>query len=88
LNRDRSYYRRQRKRVIRRKEKLLLGLGGKELLDGWARGASGRFSKGKIHCSCPLCRRKTFEGPPIRDKRMAAGQKARLLEWESEKGQK
>jgi len=50
LNRDRSYYRRQRMRVIHRKENILRQLGGEENVLAWEHGAAGRLSKGKIHC--------------------------------------
>ena len=82
MNRDRSFYRKQRRRVIHRKENLLRRLGGEELVQAWARGAVGRFSKGKIHCSCWLCRRKSYDDPKIRDKRAAIDTAQQLLEIE------
>ena len=48
MNRDRSYYRKQRMRAIHRKETILRQLGGEEFVSAWARGAAGRLSKGKI----------------------------------------
>lgn len=80
MNRSRSYYRKQRKRVIHRKEKILCQLGGKEDVRTWARGATGRFSKGKIHCSCYMCHRKSYDEPHIRDKRAAINAAEQLLE--------
>lgn len=80
MNRNRNYYRKQRKRAIHRKAQILLKLGGKEYLSAWARGAEGRFSKGKIHCSCWMCRRKSYDAPAIRDKRKAADFAEQLLE--------
>ncbi|MMZ64721.1 hypothetical protein D1872_270720 [compost metagenome] len=53
-NRTRAYYRHQRSRVIQRKSKL-----AKQL--GWHEKCIGKFAKGKIHCSCSYCRRKTRE---------------------------
>lgn len=47
MNRDRSYYRKQRMRAIHRKETILRQLGGEEFVSAWARGAAGRLSKGK-----------------------------------------
>lgn len=61
LKRNQSYRRKQRNRIIARKEKLLMQLGGKTLYDGWTRGAKGRLSKDKIHCSCYLCRKKSCD---------------------------
>lgn len=82
MNRNRNYYRKQRKRAIHRKEQILLRLGGEEYLSAWARGAEGRFSKGKIHCSCWMCRRKSYDSPRIRDKRAAIGAAEQLFEIE------
>lgn len=80
MNRDRSYYRKQRKRVIHRKEKILLQLGGEKKLFAWTHGAPGRLSKGKIHCSCWMCRTKSYDDPPIQDKRAAINAADQLLE--------
>ena len=80
MNRDRSYYRRQRKRAIHRKEHLLRRLGGEALVRAWAHGAAGRFSKGKIHCSCWMCRKKSYDDPQVRDKRAALAAEEQLHE--------
>ena len=69
MKRSQGYYRRQRKRTIQRKRGILLRTGGKELYKGWTRGAEGRLAKGKIHCSCPMCRTKSYDELGIRDKR-------------------
>lgn len=50
MNRDRSYYRKMRAKHIHRKKKL--GRWFKLKYDGM-------YSKNKIHCSCPMCTRKT-----------------------------
>lgn len=50
MNRDRSYYRKMRAKHIHRKKKL--GRCFKLKYDGM-------YSKNKIHCSCPMCTRKT-----------------------------
>ena len=83
MNRDRNYYRKQRKRTIHRKEKILLKIGGEEFLRGWAHGAVGRFAKGKIHCSCPMCCLKSYEYPQVRDLRQADDAAQQLVEIES-----
>lgn len=71
MDRDRSYYRKQRRRAIRRKEGVLQRIGGEAYVRAWAHGATGRFAKGKIHCSCWMCRRKSYDEPQLGDKRMA-----------------
>ena len=82
MNRDRSYYRKQRMRAIQRKETILRKLGGEENVLAWEHGAVGRLSKGKIHCSCWMCRRKSYDAPQIRDKRAAMDAVQQLLEIE------
>ena len=69
MKRDRGYTRSQRKRTIQRKRNLLYGIGGHDYWFAWTRGANGRLAKGKIHCSCPMCRRKSYDDPTVRDKR-------------------
>ena len=82
MNRDRGYYRRQRMRVIHRKENILRQLGGEENVLAWEHGAAGRLSKGKIHCSCWMCRSKSYDDPQVRDKRAAINAAQQLLEIE------
>ena len=82
MNRDRSYYRKQRKRAIRRKEGILRRIGGEAYVCAWAHGTSGRFAKGKIHCSCWMCRRKSYDDPQLRDKRMAIDASEQVCEIE------
>lgn len=78
MKRGRGYYRSQRKRTIQRKKDLLYGIGGHDYWWAWTRGANGRLAKGKIHCSCPMCRSKSYDDPTIRDKR-AMGMAAEML---------
>lgn len=78
MKRGRGYYRSQRKRTIQRKKDLLYGIGGHDYWWAWTRGANGRLAKGKIHCSCPMCRSKSYDDPTIRDKR-AMGIAAEML---------
>ena len=61
LKRDRAYYRWQRKRTIKRKLALLKRIGGDEYVQAWTHGKPGRLTKGKIHCSCPMCRVKSYD---------------------------
>ena len=68
LNRDRAYYRYQRNRHILRKIGILRRWGS-DVMEGWLRGCPGRLPKGKIHCSCPLCRVKSYDERRMDDKR-------------------
>lgn len=53
-NRSRAYYRKMRVKHIHRKKKIA------ELYYGWGYyRIDGKYSKGKIHCSCPMCSEKT-----------------------------
>ena len=65
MKRDRSYHRRQRMRAIHRKEGILKRIGGEEYVRAWTGGDPGRLAKGKIHCSCPMCREKSCDSPSI-----------------------
>ena len=61
MNRDKAYYRYQRKKHIRRKLGILRRIGGEDDVRAWSRGQPGRLSKGKIHCSCWMCRTKSYD---------------------------
>lgn len=66
--RDRAWRRKQARTKIRRKKKISA--------DYWyiPEGEEHRLSKGKIHCSCPMCSHKTkYAGPSRRDKRNREG---------------
>lgn len=84
MKRGRGYYRSQRKRTIRRKRNLLYGIGGHDYWWAWTRGANGRLAKGKIHCSCPMCRRKSYDDPAVWDKRATGKAKDMISEYLSE----
>lgn len=71
MKRDRCYIRSQRKRTIRKKKDLLYRIGGQEYWWAWTHGNDGRLAKGKIHCSCPMCRSKSYDDPTVWDKRTA-----------------
>ena len=51
MKRDRGYYREMREKHIKRKKKISAHY--------WHYKFDGQYSKGKIHCSCPICRNKT-----------------------------
>ena len=62
MRKNRAYRRSQRLRVIRRKICLLRKYGGDNYVLAWSGGGkTGRFAKGKIHCSCYMCRRKSYD---------------------------
>lgn len=50
MNRTKQYYRAMREKHICRKKKNA---------NGWEYKYDGMYSKGKIHCSCSMCSRKT-----------------------------
>ena len=52
-NRNQAYIRHQRQRVIQRKMRIAQSR-------GWAYKFEGIFAKGKVHCSCWWCTRKTY----------------------------
>ena len=78
MNRDRSYYRKQRMRAIHRKETILRQLGGEEFVSAWARGAAGRPSS--CWKSSNFSHEKTL---PSRDRQTSAapGQEAFLTPY-------
>lgn len=53
-NHNRGYYRRMRAKHIRRKKRIVNAYHGY-----WYYSSDGMYSKGKIHCSCPMCSQKT-----------------------------
>ena len=61
-NRNRAFTRRMRMKHITRKKMLI-----KAARPCWRVKADGMLSKGKIHCSCPMCRTKSYDYPKISD---------------------
>ena len=51
MNRTRAYYREMREKHIKRKKRISNHY--------WYYKFDGQYSKGKIHCSCPICASKT-----------------------------
>lgn len=82
MKRDQGYFRKQRKRAIHRKEGILRRIGGDAYVYAWSRGKSGRFAKGKIHCSCWMCRTKSYDSLSCRDQRIALAAKDQIRELE------
>lgn len=67
--RDRKYRREVRQKAINRKYKIRKFLWGEEAVrDYYSLKPLGSLSKGKVHCSCPLCRKKSNEELSKRDK--------------------
>lgn len=67
-NHSRAYYRDQRRRHIDRKKRII------KLQNGyWYYEHEGILSKGKIHCSCWMCRRKFYDSAKVQDYRAAVG---------------
>lgn len=69
MNRTRNDRRVLRRRKIRSRCALLMRIGGSAMLEGWTHGAPGRLAKGKLHCSCGMCRLKSRELPGRREMR-------------------
>ena len=81
FNRNRNYYRQQRKRAIKRKVNILRKIGGECYVNAWSGGVLGRFAKGKIHCSCRMCRCKSCDELTVRDKRKTIDALDQLSEY-------
>ena len=62
MNRTRDYYRKQRAKHIARKKRIIRGLNGY-----WGYEHEGELAKGKIHCSCPWCRNKSYDHKAAKD---------------------
>ena len=61
MQRTKDYYRYWRNRIIRRKLGFLRRKGGENEVEAWTRGKIGKLSKGKMHCSCRMCRTKSYD---------------------------
>ena len=61
MSRSRAYNRIQRKKAIKRKKRICAEFFGDR---SWYK-FDGQYSKGKAHCSCPMCREKDFRGKHI-----------------------
>ena len=58
MSRSREYNRLQRKKAIKRKKNICTAVYDDH---GWYK-FDGQYSKGKVHCSCPMCRGKDQRG--------------------------
>lgn len=64
MNRPKEYIRYQRRAHIERKKRIIKGQNGY-----WHYRHEGELAKGKIHCSCPMCRHKSYDELKFSDKR-------------------
>ena len=69
MNRTRDWHRFQRRRAIARKAGILRRNWGAEEAFLRTGGKPGRLSKGKIHCSCWMCRCKSGDKRSASDNR-------------------
>lgn len=70
MKRDRAYLRNQRRRIINKKYHIREFTWGKEFTkEYYENNPKGKLSKGKIHCSCSMCRKKSYDEIRHRDKK-------------------
>ena len=73
MRRNKNYYREQRERAIERKYRLEQKRLGKSLAEEiYDEKRRGKLNKGKIHCSCWMCRTKSTDELSHRDKKQKA----------------
>jgi len=84
MQRNRAYYRWHRFRVIYKKVKFLQRRDGIEGVESWTRGQYGRLSKGKIHCSCWMCRFKSYDNLTHADLKQLVSARQQMLLYMSE----
>lgn len=79
--RDRAYRRKMRAKHIRRKKRITSHYPGSDTYPYYQ--YDGAYSKGKIHCSCRMCRGKDYNGRHITTRQEEIGY-LRLAEWNRE----
>lgn len=67
MNRRGFAYRRQKRRAVIDRKKAIIHCQH----DYWNYKFEGTLDKGKIHCSCPMCRRKSYDSAKPQDARRA-----------------
>jgi len=80
MKKTKIFRRSQRTRIINRRVKMLRQFGGEKYVFAWSRGEIGRFSKGKIHCSCWMCRSKSYDVISHTDRRKLVSAQQQLVE--------
>ena len=82
MARGRDWRRFQRNRTIHRKVDILRGIGGDENVKAWTGGGYiGVLSKNKIHCSCWMCRAKSYDEPAHSDWKAQVGADQQVREY-------
>ena len=76
--RTKAYYRNERNLHIARKKGIIKRLSADSDSPYWVYKHEGELSKGKIHCSCPMCR---FYGPSYSDMKKRANMKQKVKEY-------
>ena len=71
MYRTREYRRFQRRRAIHHKQMILRDYWKLHGESFWTPVRIGMLAKGKVHCSCWMCRSKSYDDPGISDKRKA-----------------
>ena len=80
--RNSAYYRTERRNHINRKKRIIKRVSGVGNDPYWYVKHDGELSKGKIHCSCPICR---YYGPSAAE--MRAKEKMDYMEKEYNEGE-
>lgn len=75
MNRTTAFYRDARRKTINRKKEII-----KKQNYYWFYSHEGMLSKGKIHCSCPMCRCKSYDEAQMTDKRKSLNQISELID--------
>lgn len=81
--RDRAYYRYQRNRTINKKLRKIKSVWSEDSLENIQKN-KGKLSKGKIHCSCPMCSAKSRYELKASDKRKLSRIIEEIKEFEIE----
>ena len=84
MSRTRSWRRFQRNRAIHHKSMILRDYWKLNYPDYWTPERYGVLSKGKVHCSCWMCRRKSYDDPRMMDKRHTLSQDQTQLAYETD----
>ena len=84
MNRSRADRRFARNRAMAHRSMILRDCWKLNDADFWTPVRYGMLSKGKVHCSCRLCRRTFHDAPRIMDKRHLLAQNQRLRAYASE----
>lgn len=84
MKRNKAYYRWQRRRAIHHKAWIVRYAWKEDSPLFWTPSRIGALSKGKIHCSCWMCRRKSYDELSRTDKRKQEACKQQLEEITNE----